>query len=79
MRLSLGQLLQQQQQMGPIANLQASCMTMADIGMHDDSECLNTVLCRYCLDRRACTISLLGLSIGGRDQWMTEHSTQVLG
>jgi hypothetical protein len=28
------------------------------------SPCLYTVLCVYCLDRRACTISLLGLSIG---------------
>jgi hypothetical protein len=41
--------------------------------------CLNTVLCVYCLDRRACTISLLGLSIGWLNQWMTEHPTQVLG
>ena len=39
--------------------------------------CLNTVLCRYCLDRRACTILLLELSIGWRDRWMTEHLTQV--
>ncbi len=35
--------------------------------------CLNTVLCVYCLDRRACTISLLGLSMGWLDQWMTKH------